>query len=271
MRLSPEIIIILILLFAGAGAMLWFTNQEENKESVSRPEIKSPERVVEESSETGVTEIASNTAPVGDIEIPSSSIPEAEIKSDSEALEATAPTVPPPPAPVTQTVEPALPPAEPVETVSFQQYTEIRNPSGYVNSEPFLLEDLVGEKVILLKFTTYSCINCQRTYPFVKFWDLKYRNEGLETIFIHTPEFSFEKDIDNVQAAMDEEGITFPVVLDNEYSTWRAYGNRFWPRMYLIDIHGNIVYDHIGEGAYDETDAKIAELIAERKEVLGLE
>ena len=88
-------------------------------------------------------------------------------------------------------------------------------------------------------------------------------------IGIHTPEFAFEKDKANVEKAFAEFGIKFPVVLDNEYATWRAFENRFWPRKYLIDIHGNIVYDHIGEGAYEETEKKIQELLKERSEVLG--
>ncbi len=151
-----------------------------------------------------------------------------------------------------------------------QPYIEISNPSGYVNSEPFTLSDFVGEKVILMKFTTFSCINCQRTYPYVKDWHAKYEDEGLQVVFVHTPEFSFEHDITNVENAMREEGITFPVVLDNDYSTWRSYANRFWPRMYLIDINGNIVYDHIGEGAYSTTERAIQQLLAERDEKLGL-
>ena len=121
-----------------------------------------------------------------------------------------------------------------------------------------------------MKFTTFSCINCQRTYPYVKDWHNKYENEGLQVVFVHTPEFSFEHDLSNVENAMREEGITFPVVLDNDYSTWRSYANRFWPRMYLIDINGNIVYDHIGEGAYSTTERAIQTLLKERNEKLGL-
>ena len=140
-------------------------------------------------------------------------------------------------------------------------YHEIVNPSGFVNSEPFELKDLVGDHVILVKFTTYSCINCQRTYPYVIDWYQTYKDQGLAVVAIHTPEFAFEKDIDNVRAAMEREGIDFPVVLDNDFSTWRAYGNRFWPRLYLIDVNGDIVYDHIGEGAYDTTERVIQELL----------
>ena len=150
-------------------------------------------------------------------------------------------------------------------------YIEIVEPTGFVNTdgEPVTISQYVGEKVILLDIMTYSCINCQRTFPYVTGWYEKYQDDGLIVIGIHTPEFAFEREIENVERAMQQHGITFPVVLDNEYATWRAYGNRFWPRKYLIDIHGNIVYDHIGEGAYEETETKIQELLLERAQVLG--
>lgn len=148
-------------------------------------------------------------------------------------------------------------------------YVEIEDPSGFVNTEGITIGELVGKKVILVDFMTYSCINCQRTFPYMVAWYDKYKDAGLEIVGIHTPEFAFEKDIDNVREAMQEHGITYPVVLDNDYATWRAYGNRYWPRKYLIDIEGNIVYDHIGEGAYVETEMKIQELLAQRAEKLG--
>lgn len=148
-------------------------------------------------------------------------------------------------------------------------FVEIENPSGFVNTDPITIGQFVGEKVILIDFMTYSCINCQRTFPYLVDWYSKYEDDGLIIIGIHTPEFAFEKDIDNVRQAMKDNGIEFPVVLDNDYGTWRAYQNRYWPRKYLIDIHGNIVYDHIGEGAYKETEMKIQELLKERMEVLG--
>lgn len=150
-----------------------------------------------------------------------------------------------------------------------QQYIEIVNPSGFVNTDAITIGELVGKKVILVDFLTYSCINCQRTFPYLNAWYDTYKNDGLEIIGIHTPEFAFERDIDNVRAAMEEFGVEYPIVLDNDYATWGAYGNRFWPRKYLIDIEGNIVYDHIGEGAYEETEAKIQELLAERAVALG--
>ncbi|MES2059767.1 MAG: cytochrome c biogenesis protein CcdA [Patescibacteria group bacterium] len=153
--------------------------------------------------------------------------------------------------------------------VNFPKYIEIENPSGFVNSKPFKLADLVGKKVILLDFMTYSCINCQRTFPYLKAWYEKYKSEGLEIAAIHTPEFAFEHKIENVEAAFAQYGLTFPAVLDNDYGTWNAYQNQYWPHKYLIDIDGNIRYDHIGEGGYDETESQIKSLLAERAQKLG--
>lgn len=150
-------------------------------------------------------------------------------------------------------------------------YKEIVNPSGFVNTDAITIGGLIGKKVVLVDFLTYSCINCQRTFPYLNAWYEKYKDQGLEIVGIHTPEFAFEKDIENVRKAMKDFGITHPIVLDNDYSTWNAYGNRYWPRKYLIDIYGNVVYDHIGEGGYEETEAKIRELLAERADVLGAE
>ncbi len=150
-----------------------------------------------------------------------------------------------------------------------ERYTEIVNPSGFVNTERITLGELVGKKVILIDFMTYSCINCQRTFPYLTAWYDKYKDQGFEIVAIHTPEFAFEKDIKNVREAMKQFGVTYPVVLDNDYATWRAYGNQYWPRKYLVDIHGNVVYDHIGEGAYEETEMKIRELLGERARLMG--
>ncbi len=146
---------------------------------------------------------------------------------------------------------------------------EIADPSGFINSDPFKISDFIGKKVIMVDFWTYSCINCQRTLPYLTAWDAKYRDQGLEIIGVHTPEFDFEKNIDNVRAAVAKYGIKYPVVLDNNHATWDAYGNRYWPHKYLIDIDGFIVYDHIGEGSYDETEREIQTLLKERQEVLG--
>ncbi len=154
---------------------------------------------------------------------------------------------------------------------TYKPAIEIVNPSGFINTDPISLKDLVGKKVILVDFWTYSCINCQRTTPYLNAWYARYRDQGLEIIGVHTPEFEFEKEYQNVVAAVEKFGIKYPVVLDNEYATWRAYQNQYWPRKYLIDIDGYIVYDHIGEGGYEETEKKIKELLGERAEKLGMQ
>ncbi len=140
---------------------------------------------------------------------------------------------------------------------NFPQYQEITDPAGYVNSEPFTIGQYIGKKIIVLDFMTYSCINCIRTFPYLNVWNEKYKDQGLQIIGIHTPEFAFEKKLENVQRELERYGITFPVVLDNEYGTWRAYGNNYWPRKYIINLDGQIVYDHIGEGNYEETEVEI--------------
>lgn len=149
-------------------------------------------------------------------------------------------------------------------------YKEITNPSGYVNTDGIKIGDLIGKKVVLVDFWTYSCINCQRTLPYLNAWYEKYHDQGLEIIGMHAPEFAFERDINNVRKAVKDYGIKYPVVLDNDFGTWRAYGNQYWPRKYLIDITGHIIYDHAGEGAYDETERVIQQALEERKAALNM-
>jgi thiol-disulfide isomerase/thioredoxin len=147
---------------------------------------------------------------------------------------------------------------------------EMQGIAGYINTRPVLLKDLVGKKVVLVDFWTYSCINCQRTLPHVTAWHKKYKDKGLEIIGVHSPEFDFEKKRENVERAVKNFGIKYPVVLDNEHGTWNAWQNRYWPAKYLIDIDGYVAYHHFGEGAYEETERKIQELLAERAERLGM-
>ncbi len=152
----------------------------------------------------------------------------------------------------------------------FRKAPELSSIDGYINTEGEIvtLADLKG-KVVLLDIWTYSCINCQRTLPYINDWYAKYRDQGLEIVGLHTPEFSFERVQGNVQKAVDGFNIKYPVALDNDYSTWNDLGNRYWPRKYLIDVDGYIVYDHIGEGGYDETEKAIKTALKERKSRLG--
>ena len=142
--------------------------------------------------------------------------------------------------------------------------------SGYINSSPETLQNEIDGKVVLYDIWTYSCINCVRTLPYITEWNEKYSDDGLLIIGIHSPEFEFEKDEKNVRMAVDKHGIMYPVVLDNEKETWEAFENRYWPRKYIADHEGYIRYDHIGEGAYDETEKMIQQLLEERATQLGL-
>lgn len=130
----------------------------------------------------------------------------------------------------------------------------------WFNSEPLTTDALKG-KVVLIDFWTYSCINCIRTLPYITSWDQKYRDRGLVIIGVHAPEFEFEKDPKNVQDAINARNIQYPVALDNNFSTWSNFKNRFWPAHYLIDRDGRVVYTHFGEGNYDVTENNIRFLL----------
>jgi thiol-disulfide isomerase/thioredoxin len=136
---------------------------------------------------------------------------------------------------------------------------------AWINSEPLNLADLGAQgKVVLVDFWTFGCYNCRNTLPYIKQWWEKYRDQGLVIVGVHTPEFDSERVLENVQEAVREQEIGWPVVQDNDYAIWRAYGNHYWPHFYLVDERGQIIYDHIGEGAYEQTDARIAAALAAR-------
>lgn len=139
---------------------------------------------------------------------------------------------------------------------------ELQGIADWINSDPKTLKQLKG-KVVLIDFWTYSCINCQRTQPYLNAWYDKYRNKGLEIIGVHAPEFAFEKVSENVQRAVKDANIKYPVALDNDFATWNAYSNQYWPAKYLIDKDGQVRYTHFGEGEYDETEKTIQALLKE--------
>lgn len=150
-----------------------------------------------------------------------------------------------------------------IDKSQFRLAPELKGINNYINTEPITLADLKG-KVVLIDFWTYSCINCIRTIPYLNAWHEKYADEGLVIVGVHSPEFDFEKNPANVQAAVSNFDISYPVVQDNDMETWKAYENRYWPRKYLIDDEGFIRFDHIGEGAYEETEKVIQALLQER-------
>lgn len=117
--------------------------------------------------------------------------------------------------------------------------------------------------MVLIDFWTYSCINCIRTIPYLQSWYEEYRDDGLVIIGVHTPEFEFEKNPDNVKQAMEDLGVEWPVMLDNDFKQWKSYGNRYWPAKYFIDAEGRVRYFHFGEGKYEESERVIKTLLAE--------
>lgn len=130
----------------------------------------------------------------------------------------------------------------------------------WLNSAPLSIADLKGS-VVLVQFWTFACINCQRTLPYVTRWHRQYGAQGLKVIGIHTPEFAFERDVNNIKRALQQHRITYPVPIDNDYKTWNAYRNEYWPHLFLADRRGLIRYNHIGEGAYDTTEQTILQLL----------
>ena len=131
---------------------------------------------------------------------------------------------------------------------------------NWFNSAPLKIADLRG-KVVLVDFWTYGCVNCVNTLPHVTELHAKYKDRGLVVVGVHTPEFPFERSASNVQAALKRHGITYPVAQDNESQTWNAWRNRYWPAQYIIDQSGKIVFQHDGEGQYEQMDRTIARLL----------
>jgi thiol-disulfide isomerase/thioredoxin len=137
--------------------------------------------------------------------------------------------------------------------------------SDYINTTPSKLAQEVKGKIVVYDFWTFNCINCIHTLPHVVDLSNKYLEKGLLVIGVHSPETIFEKDPNNVRDAVHRYNIQYPVVIDNEFQTWNAFGNHYWPHIYIADAQGKIRYDHIGEGAYDEIDNTVASLILEKE------
>lgn len=143
---------------------------------------------------------------------------------------------------------------------SGKKLPEFQGIQEWLNSPPLTRKDLQGS-VVAIHIWTFACINCQRTLPYIVKWHQKYAAQGLKVVSVHTPEFPYERKISNIQAAMKRHGITYPVAVDNDFKTWQAYKNEYWPHLFLANRQGTIVYDHIGEGAYTETEQTIQKLL----------
>src|SRR5262245_50785977 len=134
----------------------------------------------------------------------------------------------------------------------------------WINSEPLTLQSLHG-RVVLIEFWTFACYNCRNTLPSVKKWDAQYRDKGLTIIGVHTPELDYESNVDNLRREVAALGIKYPVVTDNDYSTWKQYKVEAWPTLFVLDKQGRVRWTHVGEGAYDQTEEVIKKLLAEQE------
>jgi thiol-disulfide isomerase/thioredoxin len=147
------------------------------------------------------------------------------------------------------------------EETKAQAAPEISN-GRWINSEPLTLKSLHG-RVVLIEFWTFACYNCRNTLPAVKKWDAQYGDKGLTIIGVHTPESDLERSESDLRREVAALGVKYPVVTDNDYSTWKAYGVEAWPTLFLLDKQGRVRWTHVGEGYYDETEAVIKKLLAE--------
>jgi thiol-disulfide isomerase/thioredoxin len=149
-------------------------------------------------------------------------------------------------------------------------FPSLAGATGWLNSPPLTPAALRG-KVVLVDFWTYTCINWLRTEPYVRAWSQAYRDDGLVVLGVHTPEFSFEHEIDRVRRATQERGIEYPVALDNDYAVWSAFDNHYWPALYLLDREGTIRDHHFGEGRYEQSERVIQRLLGVEREPVSVE
>ena len=171
-----------------------------------------------------------------------------------------------------QVADTAIPVPVAFEDLPRRDGPEIGGIDAWLNSAPTTIANETSKgNVVLIDFWTYTCVNCLRTLPFLQEWHEKYADLGLVILGVHAPEFEFEEDLDNVQRAVDEEGVAWPVALDNDMRTWNAFNNRYWPAKYLIGVDDKTAYTHFGEGAYRETELEIRKaLVAAGKDVSGI-
>jgi thiol-disulfide isomerase/thioredoxin len=155
---------------------------------------------------------------------------------------------------------------QPIACAASRTSTEDEMPSlgsatQWINTQPLTAAALRG-KVVLVQFCTYSCINWLRTLPYVRAWADKYKKQGLVVLGVHSPEFAFEKDVENVRRALDHMRVEYPIAMDNEHSIWRAFRNEYWPALYFVDAEGRIRYHHFGEGEYEQSERRIQQLLS---------
>src|SRR5258706_4378899 len=142
------------------------------------------------------------------------------------------------------------------------EFPSLGGATGWLNSPPLAAAGLRG-KVVLVDFWTYTCINWLRTLPYVRAWAEKYKDQGLVVVGVHTPEFEFEKNVDNVRRAVKDMKVGYPVAIDSDYGIWRAFRNQYWPALYIVDAQGRIRHHQFGEGDYEQSERIIQQLLAE--------
>lgn len=176
-----------------------------------------------------------------------------EVRPIADAVPVASPLVMPTPVMQAQAALPVLGPMPP-----------LAGATGWLQSRPLSSTELRG-KVVLVEFWTFGCVNCQRAMPSVRGWAKRYRDEGLVVVGVHAPEFAFERDRANVERAIRRMDLDFAVAMDNDFAIWKAWNNQYWPTLYLVDAQGRVRWRHIGEGAYEETEQAIRQLLGEAR------
>jgi thiol-disulfide isomerase/thioredoxin len=191
------------------------------------------------------------------------SISESSTRTQQQTVPSSTPEVNAPTSQGVVTTKPKSPTIT-AQSVTGKMAPELIRPGGFTNTDPFLLSDLRGKKIVLVEFWTTSSMNAGRTIPYLNDWYLKYHNYGLSIVAIHTPRFIFERSKTTVDQFAFTHNMPYAIVMDNGAETWTAYKNTTWPHLYLIDLDGKIVYDHAGEGSYVDTEKKLLSLLNSR-------
>ena len=243
MKIDSRLVLVAVLA-AGVIALGWtWLTSEDPEEAALKTEA---------TLETTTTSSASTTAAV---------------EEQDAAAVTTAPTAPPTtvPATTTTTVAPTTTTTFPTPEVLGEVHPRLVDIDGWLQSEVETLEELRG-KVVVVEFWTFGCYNCKNRIPYTQEMYARYRDQGMEIVGIHSPEFKYEEDVDNIKKALIDLGVTWPVVLDTRRRTfweWQAGGTAYWPRTYVLDREGRVRFDHIGEGKYRELEQTVAFLLSE--------
>ncbi len=248
------------IILALAGSLVFLVAACGDEDADGAPAVAAAPEVVEPAaSAEAPASVQEEPEPVGE---PAEAAEPAPVVQPAEAAEP-APSVDAPSdaatnEPETVADEPEPPAGSEALEILDVPAAELAGVTGWINSEPTTIAELNEQnRVVLIDFWTYTCVNCIRTMPFLREWHQKYGERGLTILGVHAPEFEFEKDPNNVQDAVQRFELAYPIVQDNEMTTWRAFANQFWPAKYLIGANGNLRYRHFGEGAYVETEKHI--------------